>query len=113
MKDSMRNRLTRLAERLADLEEFLSSQNAANDMAQFKAITRERSELLPATERFAEYQSIEADLNTAREWLSDPDMRDMAREEMTVATMFAASFTPVKKAYNNVTTNSAISIGSK
>jgi len=82
MKDSMRNRLTRLAERLADLEEFLSSQNAANDMAQFKAITRERSELLPATERFAEYQSIEADLNTAQEWLSDPDMRDMAREEI-------------------------------
>ena len=82
MKDSMRNRLTRLAERLADLEEFLSSQNAANDMAQFKAITRERSELLPATERFAEYQSIEADLNTAREWLSDPDMRDMACEEI-------------------------------
>ncbi len=78
----MRNRLTRLAERLADLEEFLSSQNAANDMAQFKAITRERSELLPATERFAEYQSIEADLNTAQEWLSDPDMRDMAREEI-------------------------------
>lgn len=82
MNDSMRNRLTRLSERLADLEEFLSSQNAANDMAQFKAITRERSELLPATERFAEYQSIEADLNTAREWLSDPDMRDMAREEI-------------------------------
>ncbi|WP_421831942.1 peptide chain release factor 1 [Limnobacter sp.] len=82
MKDSMRNRLTRLAERLADLEEFLSSQNAANDMAQFKAITRERSELLPATERFAEYLSIETDLNTAQEWLSDPDMRDMAREEI-------------------------------
>ncbi len=78
----MRNRLTRLAERLADLEEFLSSQNAANDMSQFKAITRERSELLPATDRFAEDQSIEADLNTAREWLSDPDMRDMAREEI-------------------------------
>jgi peptide chain release factor 1 len=82
MKDSMRNRLTRLSERLADLEEFLSSQSAANDMAQFKAITRERSELLPATERFAEYQSIETDLNTAREWLADPDMRDMAREEI-------------------------------
>jgi peptide chain release factor 1 len=38
--------------------------------------------LLPTTERFAEYLSIEADLNTAREWLSDPDMRDMAREEI-------------------------------
>lgn len=82
MNNSMRARLTRLTERLADLEDFLSSQNAANDMVQFKAITRERSELLPATERFAEYLNIEADLNTAREWLSDPDMRDMAREEI-------------------------------
>lgn len=82
MNNSMRARLTRLTERLADLEDFLSSQNAANDMVQFKAITRERSELLPATERFAEYRNIEADLNTAREWLSDPDMRDMAREEI-------------------------------
>ncbi|MBU0783665.1 MAG: peptide chain release factor 1 [Gammaproteobacteria bacterium] len=82
MNNSMRARLTRLTERLADLEDFLSSQNAANDMAQFKAITRERSELLPATERFAEYQSIETDLHTAREWLSEPDMRDMAREEI-------------------------------
>jgi len=82
MNNSMRARLTRLTERLADLEDFLSSQNAANDMVQFKAITRERSELLPTTERFAEYLSIEADLNTAREWLSDPDMRDMAREEI-------------------------------
>lgn len=83
MNNSMRARLTRLTERLADLEDFLSSQNAANDMVQFKAITRERSELLPATERFAEYLNIEADLNTAREWLSDPDMRDMAREEIS------------------------------
>ncbi len=82
MKDSMRSRLTRLSQRLADLDDFLSSQHAANDMAQFKAITRERAELLPATERFALYQSIEADLNTAKEWLSDPDMRDMARDEI-------------------------------
>lgn len=82
MKDSMRNRLVRLTERVADLDEFLSSQHAAQDMAQFKAINRERSELLPATERFAQYLAIEADLNTAQEWLSDPDMRDMAREEI-------------------------------
>ena len=72
----------RLTERVADLDDFLSSQNAAHDMAQFKAINRERSELLPATERFAQYLSIENDLKTAREWLSDPDMRDMAREEI-------------------------------
>ncbi|HEY1057418.1 MAG TPA: peptide chain release factor 1 [Limnobacter sp.] len=82
MKDSMRSRLERLTQRLADLDEFLSSQHAASDMAQFKAITRERSELLPATERYKDYVRIESDLNTARDWLADPDMRDMAREEI-------------------------------
>ncbi|GLR27342.1 peptide chain release factor 1 [Limnobacter litoralis] len=82
MKDSMRSRLTRLSQRLADLDEFLSSQNAANDMAQFRAVTRERSDLLPVTTRFAEYLEAESDLATAQEWLSDPDMRDMAKEEI-------------------------------
>lgn len=82
MKDSMRKRLTRYSERLADLNEFLSSQEAAHDMKQFRAVTRERSELLPCTERFDEYLKIEADLQTAREWLTEPDMRDMAKEEI-------------------------------
>ncbi|HEX4917125.1 MAG TPA: PCRF domain-containing protein, partial [Limnobacter sp.] len=82
MKDSMRSRLERLTQRLADLDQFLSSQEAAQDMVLFKNVTRERSELLPATERYAEYLSLEADLKTAQEWLQDPDMRDMAREEI-------------------------------
>ena len=82
MKDSMRARLTRLTERLADLDDHLSSQHAAQDMALFKSVTRERAELLPATERFAEYCRLEDDLKTAQGWLNDPDMRDMAREEI-------------------------------
>lgn len=82
MKASMRARLERLTQRLADLDEFLSSQHAANDMNQFKAVTRERSELLPVTERYAQYQVTEADLLTARQWLSEPDMKDMAQEEI-------------------------------
>ena len=82
MKHSMRTRLQRQTERVADLDEFLSSQHAANDMAQFKAINRERAELLPVTERFAQYLTLEADLHTAQDWLTDPDMRDMAKEEI-------------------------------
>lgn len=82
MKDSMKARLERMTGRLADLDEFLSSQDAANDMTLFRSVTKERSELLPATERYAEYKSAEADLITAKEWLSDPDMRDMAKEEI-------------------------------
>ncbi len=82
MKPSMRARLERLAQRQADLDEFLSRQDAANDLKQLKQMTRERSDILPATERFADYLRIEGDLETARQWLSDPDMREMAQEEI-------------------------------
>ncbi|MDX1669716.1 MAG: PCRF domain-containing protein, partial [Limnobacter sp.] len=82
MKDSMRARLERMTQRLADLDEFLSSQDAASDMTLFRQVTKERSELLPATERYADYCAAEADLHTAKQWLTDPDMRDMAKEEI-------------------------------
>ena len=82
MKPSMRARLERLAQRQGDLDEYLSRQDAANDLKLFKQMTRERSDILPATERFAEYCRVENDMHTAQGWLSDPDMRDMAQEEI-------------------------------
>ena len=78
----MRARLERLTQRQQDMDEYLSRQDAAADLNVFKQMTRERSDVLPATERFAEYLRIENDLNTARQWLHDPDMRDMAQEEI-------------------------------
>jgi peptide chain release factor 1 len=85
MKPSMRARLERLTQRLQDLDEFLSRQDAAQDMAMFMQATRERSDILPATERYAAFVQAESDLATAREWLSDPSMRDMADEEIASA----------------------------
>jgi peptide chain release factor 1 len=82
VKPSMRARLQRLTGRLADVEEFLSRQDAADDMRIFRQMTGERAALLPATERFAEYTRLERDAETARQWLSDPAMKALAQEEI-------------------------------
>ncbi len=82
MKSSMRSRLERMCQRLTDLDEFLSSQQAAQNMTLFRKVTRERSELLPATERYKQYLNLEADLETAHDWLKEPDMKEIAGEEI-------------------------------
>ena len=82
MKASMRARLEQMTQRLQDLDEYLSRQDAAADMGMFRQATRERADILPATERFAAWLQAASDLETAKAWLSDPDMRDMAEEEM-------------------------------
>ncbi len=82
MKPSLYARLERMSQRLQDLDDYLSRQDAANDMALFMKATRERSDLLPATERFAVYLKTRSDLETAQEWLADPGLKDMAQDEI-------------------------------
>ncbi len=72
----MRNRLEHLSERLKDLDEYLSRQDAAADIQIFRQATRERSSILPATERYAEYQKIESEWLAAQTWLKDPELVD-------------------------------------
>lgn len=82
MKDSMRNRLEQLAHRLIEVDALLAEPEIASDMDRFRKISRERSELEPVVTAFNTYQATEADIQAAQEMLSDPDMRDMAEEEI-------------------------------
>jgi peptide chain release factor 1 len=82
MKDSMRNRLEQLAHRLIEVDALLAEPEIASDMDRFRKISRERAELEPVVTAFNTYQATEADVQAAQEMLSDPDMRDMAEEEI-------------------------------
>ena len=78
----MRNRLEQLAHRLIEVDALLAEPEIASDMDRFRKISRERSELEPVVTAFNTYQATEADIQAAQEMLSDPDMRDMAEEEI-------------------------------
>ena len=85
MKDSLRQQFDRLAYRLAELDTILSDGSAASDMKRYRALTREQAEVAGLVERYRRYQAHEADLAAARDMLADPEMADLAREEIANA----------------------------
>lgn len=85
MKSSMRSRLERLAHRLIEIDALLAEPDSANDMNRFRKISRERSELEPVVEAFNAYVAAESDQIAAREMMSDPEMRELAEDEIKTA----------------------------
>ena len=82
MKSSMRSRLEQLQRRLEEVDAILSQPETANDMKQFRQLSRERSELEPVVTAFDSYVQTETALNDAKVLLSDPDMKAMALDEI-------------------------------
>ena len=82
MKDFLRHQLERQAQRLAELDFLLSREDVMGDMAKYRPLAKEHAEVSAVAGRWARYQQREADLAAAQEMLGDPDMAEMAREEI-------------------------------
>ncbi|MGL6203783.1 MAG: peptide chain release factor 1 [Giesbergeria sp.] len=82
MKPFLRTQLERFARRLQELDFLLSREDIMADMAQYRAISKEHAEVTQIAGRYARYLQREADLAGARDMLADPDMADMAQEEI-------------------------------
>ncbi len=86
MKQFLRQQLERYAQRQQELDFLLSREDIMADMNQFLALSREHNEVTQIAGRYARYRQREADLAGAQEMQSDPDMAELAREEMAAAT---------------------------
>jgi peptide chain release factor 1 len=82
MKSFLRNKLETIAERLLDLERLLASQDIMADMKAFRELSKEHAQVTPTAGRYARYQQIERDMQAAQAMLEDPEMAEMAREEL-------------------------------
>lgn len=85
MKPSMRNRLEQISRRLIEVDALLAEPDTAADMDRFRKLSRERAELEPVVAAFKAYTQAEADLETAQSMLADPEMKEMAQEEIELA----------------------------
>lgn len=85
IRDSLRQQLDRHADRLAELDFLLTQPDVMADMPQFMKLSREHTEVAAVAGRWARYRRREQDLAAARELLADPDMAEMAREEIAAA----------------------------
>jgi peptide chain release factor 1 len=82
MKPFLRTQLERYARRLQELDFLLSREDIMADMAQYRAISKEHAEVTQIAGRYTRYLQREADLAGARDMLADPDMAEMAQEEI-------------------------------
>jgi peptide chain release factor 1 len=85
MKESIQQRLQRLAERFEEVGHLLGSPEVAGGSQQFRDLSMEYARLQPLAERFARYRGLEEELAASRELQQDSDagMRALGDEEVT------------------------------
>jgi peptide chain release factor 1 len=86
MKTFLRQQLARYTDRQGELEFLLSREDIMKDMEQFLKLSREHTDVSAVAGRWARYQQRESDLASAEEMKADPDMAEMAEEEIASAT---------------------------
>lgn len=91
MKASLRESLDQMIDRYEEVTHLLSDPDVINDNAKFRDLSVEHSELTDITQLWQRYRQTEADLTTAHEMLDDPDMKQMAQEEIENAKAQLAS----------------------
>ncbi len=85
MSPSLREQFDRLALRLAELDATLADPQVAADPKRWRALSREQSQAADVVGRWRRYQQRESDVAAARELLADPEMAEMAGEEIAEA----------------------------
>jgi peptide chain release factor 1 len=78
-------KLDQLADRLAELNDLLTQQDITSDMDNYRKLTREHAELGPLVALYGAFKSAEADIASAQEMLADPEMKDLAQDEISAA----------------------------
>lgn len=84
MKASIQAKLERLADRFEELSALLSDPDVIGNQNQFRDLSREYAELEPVLAAYNAWRQKREDAETARTMLDDddPEMREMAREEL-------------------------------
>lgn len=81
----MLEKLKGIEEHYEDLERQLAKPEVYSDAEMLKKVNRELKELSPIVEAYRAYQTAVSDCEEAKELLSDPEMKEMAQEELSRA----------------------------
>ena len=85
MKQTLRHQLDRLGLRLAELDASLEDNAVACDIKLYRALSKEQADVAEVVGLYRRYLQREEDLDVAQGLLEEPDMADMAREEINQA----------------------------
>ncbi|MFW6067349.1 MAG: peptide chain release factor 1 [Myxococcota bacterium] len=76
------DKLESLSARFREVEELLCRPDVASDPARYQKLMRERADLEDIVEAYGRYQALERQLAEDRQALEDPELRDLAQEEI-------------------------------
>ncbi len=85
MTPTLRRKLEALAERRDELERLLSDPGVLADNERFRSYSREFAQLEPVAAALADEARAKADLAAAEAMRADPEMRELAEEEIDAA----------------------------
>ena len=85
MTPSLLRKLEILAERYEEVGHLLSDISVINDNQKFRTLSKEYSQLEPVAHNLALYRSAQQDLLSAEHMRKDPEMRELADEEIPSA----------------------------
>ncbi len=85
MKPSIVAKLEALHERHEEVQALLGDAGIIADQDRFRALSREYAQLSDVSRCFTDWQQVQDDIETAQMMLDDPEMREMAQEELREA----------------------------
>ncbi|MBB3803851.1 peptide chain release factor 1 [Xanthomonas arboricola] len=85
MTPTLRRKLEALAERREELQHLLSDPDVVGNNDKFRSLSRELSQLEPVAVALEDEARAKADLSAAEALRSDPEMRELAEEEIAAA----------------------------
>jgi peptide chain release factor 1 len=82
---SIRTKLERLDERFGEVTALLAEPQVQGNQDRFRDLSREYAQVEPVAQCFARYRAIEAEIAAAEDLLGDPEMAELARDEVAAA----------------------------
>jgi peptide chain release factor 1 len=78
----MLDKLASIYDRYIYIQEQLNNPDVAGDMERFRKLNKEYKKLEAVAETYLAYKKLLTDVDSARELLADPEMREMAQQEL-------------------------------
>lgn len=85
MKPSIIAKLETLQERFEEVQALLSDPSVIADQERFRALSKEYAQLTDVVNCFTQWKQAQEDIETAQMMLSDPEMGEMAQDELAQA----------------------------
>ena len=82
MNPSIRGKLERIADRYIEISALLADPEVQGDPDRLRTLGQELAQIGPVVDCYHRYQGLEQEIGAAERMLDDPEMADLAREEL-------------------------------